>query len=279
MRVYQLNFVEQIINNYLIMSVHKRMAICIGSLVIALSCNSNNEATPDMSAASTVEANLVSVITYASDPDAQKDYTYNHEGEIMKYTTLGDTVNFMYTSDSIVKSYSANINQWISSIVYKLDQNGKAKSSVIYGAYEEPLSEYKFLYNADGQLIETIQKVYETGFTYRQVMKYENGDLVEIIEYGHEGNANAKYVYNYYLDKENKLNINMHHVLDDFLSNGRLGKGNQHLVKDLTNMSMEGDTLSHLRFSYPGPHTEDKMLEIEEDVWNEFVTERTYHFK
>ena len=261
------------------MSAQKLPLLFISFLAFYISCKQKEQSAASPPPESEASTRIVTSITYGSDPDAQKDYTYNSEGEIMKYATLGDTVTFIYTSDSIIKSYSANINQWISSIVYKTDQYGKAISSVIYGAYEKPLSEYQFRYNAEGQLIETIQKVYETGFTYRQVMKYENGDLVEIIEYGHDGNPNAKYIYNYYLDKDNKLNINMHHVLDDFLSNGRLGKGNQHLVKDLTNMSMEGDTLSHLRFSYPQPQAEDILLEIEEDVWNEFVTERTYHFK
>ncbi|MCB0648726.1 MAG: hypothetical protein KDC49_18780 [Saprospiraceae bacterium] len=261
------------------MPVQKLPLLLISFLLFYVSCRQKEQSSVSPQPELEASTRIVTSITYGSDPDAEKDYTYNSEGEIMKYTTLGDTVTFRYTIDSIVKSYSASINQWISSIVYKLDQNGKAISSVIYGAYQKPLSEFQFLYNAEGQLSETMQKVYETGFTYRQVMKYENGDLVEIIDYEHNGNPSAKYVYNYYLDKENKLNINMHHALDDFLSKDRLGKGNQHMVKDLTNISMDGDTLSHLRFSYPQQQAENILLEIEEDVWNEFVTERTYHFR
>lgn len=222
---------------------------------------------------------LVSSISYGIDPDAEKWYEYNNEGEILRYNSIIDTVSFMYTKDSIVKKYGNSANQWQTSVTYYLNQYGRADSSSIRGENDELISTYRFEYDDMGYLVKTIQDVFTSGNKYKQTMTYKDGNLDEIVTYTFEGKPYARYVYTYYPDKENLLNINLHHILEDFLSKDRLGKGNRNLIRSMVNVSMDGDTLSQLAFSYPNPVKENTLIQVEEDILNENSTERTYHFQ
>ncbi|MBK8622282.1 MAG: hypothetical protein IPN79_11110 [Saprospiraceae bacterium] len=221
---------------------------------------------------------LISSVSYGSDPDAEKWYKYNSEGEFLTCFSLIDTVNFFYFQDSIVKKYGKSSGQWQTSVTYFLDKNQKVESSIIRGENDESISSYRFYYDTEGYLTETVQDVYASGNTYRQTMTYENGNLKEIITFTFDGRPYGKYVYEYYKDKKNVLNHNLFHILEDYVSKERLGKGNKNLIRSMANVSVDGDTLSILSFTYPEPKNDLTLIQIESDVLNENTTERIYHF-
>lgn len=221
---------------------------------------------------------LVNGITYGTDPDVEKWYVYNANGEIQRYNSIMDTVTFYYAPDSIRKVYGNSSGQWQTSVTYFLDKNGRADSSVIRGENDEIISTYRFRYDSDGYLILTLQNVLTSGNSYKQTFRYQDGNLAEITQYTFDGKPFARYFYDYYPAMVNPLNINLHHLLEDFLSADRLGKGNISLIKSMVNVTTEGDTLSYLRFVYPENKSPNSLLQVEEDVLNENRTERTYHF-
>lgn len=53
----------------------------------------------------------------------------------------------------------------------------------------------------------------------------------------------------------------------------------RNLVKTSCNISMEGDTMSHLSYNYGDLTDKKSMKMVEKDVNNDFETEITYHFK
>lgn len=222
---------------------------------------------------------LVSSITYGTDPDVTKGYTYNAGGDIITYYSVTDTVTFTYFADSIVKYYGNRSGQWQTSVTYFLNKNNhNIDSSAIRGENNEIISGYRFLYNQEGYLIETVQYVFTSGNTYRQTMSYENENLKEITTYTFDGRPYGKYIYTYFEDKKNVLNVDLFHILEDFLCKNRLGKGNKNLLRSVANVSTEGDTLSLLSFTYPEPKKDLTLIQTETDVLNENTTERTYHF-
>ncbi|MFZ1705646.1 MAG: hypothetical protein WAT79_14950 [Saprospiraceae bacterium] len=263
-------------------SVHKSIVLFfllyLSAILHLLSCKPNSSVVHEISNFEEMSNSLLTSIIYTGDPESTKTFKYNDNGDITFYTTIIDTVTFYYHTDSIVKKYSNVDNQFQASVTYFLNKSNKVDSSIIRSKNDEKISTYLFLYDNLGNLTETYQQVHPTNKNYRQTMIYQNGNLAEVVAYTFDDKPASRYVYEYFVDQKNKFNFFQHHILEDFLGNKRLGNGNQHELRQMCNISMEGDTLSFLRFTYPTPKNSTICIQIEEDVWNEVTTERVYHF-
>jgi len=221
---------------------------------------------------------LISHVTYGTDPEAEKWYEYTADGDLFRYNSLIDTVILTYSQDTISKRYFNKSSDWLTEVKYYLDKSGKAVASSIFDQDKEEISRYKFEYNDQGYLSKALQDVLTSGSSYLNEFLYNDGNLSEVIMYSADGERTQRYVYDYYADKENVLNIFMHGILDDFLMKDRLGKLNKNLVKQMACISMEGDTLSLLKFNYQENNENNQFTEIIIDELNELETVKIYHF-
>jgi hypothetical protein len=224
------------------------------------------------------DVKLISHVTYGTDPEAEKWYEYTPDGDLFRYNSIIDTVLLTYSQDTIYKRYFNKSSDWLTEIKYYLDKSGKVIGSSILDQEKEEISRYKFEYNDQGYLSKALQDVLTSGSSYLNEFLYNDGNLTEVIMYTADGEPGQRYVYEYYMDKANELNIFMHGILDDFLMKDRLGKLNKNLVKQMACISMEGDTLSLLKFSYPENKENNQFTEIITDDLNEIETVKIYHF-
>lgn len=247
-------------------------------LAVYMSCNA-----PQINISqSDSENNAVRTVThisYGTDPEAEKWYEYTDHGDIYRYNAYIDTVVFTYSIDKVYKRYFNKSNQWLTEIIYDIDSTGKAIASTVFAEDKEVISNYRFEYNNDGYLIRTIQNVLASGNRYINDFKYTEGNLTEILTYTFDGRPAGRYVYEYYADKPNALNIFMHGILDDFMMKNRLGKLNKNMVSQMANISIEGDTLSLVKITYPESRDNNKIIENMHDILNEIEVEKTYHLK
>lgn len=73
-------------------------------------------------------------------------------------------------------------------------------------------------------------------------------------------------------------NIFIHSILTDLFPNERLGRNNKNMIKSLTQISPNGDTLSKLEYSYPKAQDKNQLIQIETDVLNQNTNKIIYHF-
>lgn len=221
---------------------------------------------------------LVTMITYGEDPLATKKYFYNAANELVTYYNAEDTVDLIYTKDSVIKNFKKKPNQWYAAICYYLNPNGKVDSSIRRDNNLNPIHITRYKYDKDGYLNEVTETIPSSKKSYRYTLSYSNGNLIEIITYNADNKPYSKYLYSYFEDNNNFLNIDNIQATDDFLDNEKLGRKNRNMIKNQVNVSIEGDTLAFLRFNYPQSKYANTRVQITEDVLNEFTTECTYHF-
>ncbi|MBK7603854.1 MAG: hypothetical protein IPI15_09760 [Saprospiraceae bacterium] len=94
-----------------------------------------------------------------------------------------------------------------------------------------------------------------------------------------EGQNSVQLLLRLLFDKNLDLNLFVQSFSDEILSKNRFGKMSRNLVKTSCNISMEGDTMSHLSYNYGDLTDKKSMKMVEKDVNNDFETEITYHFK
>jgi hypothetical protein len=245
-------------------------------LIIYMSCNAPT-VTSDKNEQESDVVKQISHITYGTDPDAEKWYEYNENGDLSRQSAFIDTIIFTYEGNQIIKRYLDKNSNWQAKIVYHTDTSGKVISSNIYDEDDNEISRYKFEYNAEGYLAKTIQDVLTSGATYVNEFIYENGNLKEVLAYNNQGQYSSKYAFEYYSDLAYVFNINVNQIMDDNFPNERLGKMNKNMIMQMANVSKEGDTLSLVKYRYD-PVTNGKLKEFQSDVLNEFDTELIYHF-
>jgi len=240
------------------------------------SCKENKSEEKNLSEIANA-SNQVHYITYGSNPDVEKWYEYNEKGDITRQAIAKDTIVYEYADHKIIKKHLDKKLNWLATVIYNTDKSGRIISSLLYDEKDQEISKYKFEYNGEGYLSKTTQDVKMSGATYINEFIYENSNLKEVIEYNSEGQYIAKYAYEYFADLSNSINIPFHHMIDDVFPNERLGKMNRNMVKQMSNISKEGDTLSLVKYQYD-PLSSGKLKEYQSDVRNEFDTELIYHF-
>lgn len=258
---------------------HQQFSILAWLLLLTLlvhSCKENK-----MDVASSPEKvsteNQISYITYGTDINAEKWYEYNKNGDLIRQSISKDTIVFEYLDHKIIKKSIDKKLKWLSKVEYSTDQNGRIISSLLYDDNDQEISKYRFEYNDEGFLSKTIQDVLKSGATYIIKFVYQNGNLTEVLECNHQGQYSSKYVCEYYTDMPNVFNMPFHHMMDDIFPNERLGKMNRNMIKQMSNISKEGDTLSLVKYQYD-PLSNGKLKEYQTDVLNEYDTELIYHF-
>ena len=238
--------------------------------------NKNSE---QMKNQNTTKEKQIIRITYDSDPNAVKTFEYNTNGDLIKQNlSNGDTINYEYTKSNIIKDFKDNANVWIAKIEYDINEKGKIVSSKTTDENNKVVSKSKFEYNAEDYLIKTFQTVVETGKVFTNELNYTNGNLKEIVVNNPEGKILSTYHFNYYDDKPNVFNLFLDGIFDDIFPNERLGKKNKNLVKTMTNISVEGDTLSMLNYEYLEINDENQVSFKMIDVSNNNETFITYYF-
>lgn len=220
----------------------------------------------------------IAFITYGTDPDAEKWFEYNDKGDLIIQSISGDTIIYEYSENKIVKRHLDKKLSWQSRVEYTIDKNGRIVSSMSYDENDKEISKNEFLYNDEGYLIKNIEVIQKTGSKYINEYFYEEGNLKEVKAFDVSGKNNSSYAYEYFKDKDNLLNLFMQQISDDIVPNGRFGKKNRNMVKQMSNISKEGDTLSLLNYRYADDVNDSIMKEFQTDVLNEFDTELTYHF-
>lgn len=222
---------------------------------------------------------LISSVSYGSDPEAVKWYEYDKDGNIIGQGISIDTVVFDYGENKIIKRHLNKKLNWDARTDYTTDSVGRVISSVIYDENDQEISRLQYFYNDHGYLIRTLQQTITSGAQYVNDFVYEFGNLKEIKTYNTEGGDDTRYVYKYYTDQPNLLNLCLQQIFDDMLPNDRLGKLSKNMVSQLANISKEGDTLSLLKYKYQMIEGDSIMRCVQYDVLNEFDTDVIFHLK
>ncbi|MBK8700740.1 MAG: hypothetical protein IPN29_14855 [Saprospiraceae bacterium] len=206
----------------------------IGTLMVvlwvmfSLSCVHTNqeESAPKIMELSSRAANerQIAFVTYGTDPDAQKWFTYDAAGQLIRAGAYIDTIFFTYKRDSIVKYYADKNNHWDASIGYALDKNGRVISSSIRDDDYNEISNYRFVYDGNGYLVRTSEQLASTGSSFVNQFAYIGGNLSEIKCFSADGRLSSRYLYDYYPDKVNDLNLFLHSITDDHFTHERLGR-------------------------------------------------------
>lgn len=221
----------------------------------------------------------ISRVTYDADPEAIKTFEYSTNGDLLKQSlSNGDTVLFNYTENTITKVFKDNDNVWISKIEYNLNEKGRIINSKTIDDNNRVVSKSAFEYNNEDYLIKTFQTIVETGKIFTNELNYENGNLKEIVIVNPEEKILSTYHFNYYDDKANVFNLFLDGIYDDIFPNERLGRKNKNIVKQMANISLEGDTLSLLQYQYEDTNNENSLSYKLKDVLNENETIVTYYF-
>ena len=107
---------------------------------------------------------------------------------------------------------------------------------------------------------------------------YIDGNLARVTV-RNNGRITSHYNFAYYTDLKNDLNLFLQQIAEDIFPNERMGRKNRNFVKQMTNVSADGDTLSLLQYNYQISDNPDELVVVEKDVLNEMETTLTYHFK
>jgi hypothetical protein len=220
----------------------------------------------------------IASITYGTDLDAEKWFEYNDVGDLKRQGISKDTIVYEYLENLIIKRHLNKKASWHSKSEFATDQNGRIISSRIFDENDKEISNYWFMYDSVGYLKSTKEHAITSGAKYTNDFMYKEGNLTEVKSYDANGQLLSKYVYEYFPNKINKLNLFMQQISDDVFPNGRFGKKNKNMIKQMTNISKEGDTLSLVTFRYDEVENIAILKEFQKDVLNEFDTELIYHF-
>ncbi len=221
---------------------------------------------------------MISSVLYGTDPTAVKWYEYDDQGDLVRQGMDVDTLIYNYSGHKIVKSHLNKKLTWDAKTEYTKDTTGRIISSIIYDEKEQEISRFQYFYNDQGFLVKSIQKTLSTNAQYTHEFVYESGNLQEVKTYDAQGHHDSRYVYQYYKDVPNVLNMNLHQVFDDMMPNERLGKMSKNMVSLLANVSISGDTLSLLKYKYQMPKGDSIMICAQSDVLNGFETKIIYYF-
>lgn len=265
----QYQFIQTINSFLLIFSI-------AGSLFLS-SCK------PEQAKASSIEVNKeikqVVRVNYADDPDGVKIFNYDEDGNITMMIQGGDTTLYTYSPTLITKRYAKAKNHWDATTYYELDETGKIVSGRIKGEDGKIMSISKFIYDKEGYLAKSLREVAASKSITFYEFEYKDGNMVRMKEVNAEGKILANFVCEYYTDKMMDQNIFLQAYTEEILSKDRFGKKSKNFVKNSCNISAEGDTLSHLNYTYEDVKDPKTMKMMEHDVNNEFKMPITYHFR
>jgi hypothetical protein len=222
---------------------------------------------------------MILSVSYGTDPAAVKWYEYNDRGDLVRQGVDVDTLIYNYAEHKIVKSHLNKKLTWDAKTEYTKDAVGRIINSIIYDEKDRVVSRFQYVYNDQGYLVKTIQKILATNAQYTNEFVYESANLQEVKTYDAQGNHDSRYVYQYYKDIPNVLNMNLNQVFDEMIPNERLGKMNKNMVSQLANISKEGDTLSLVKYKYQMPKGDSILMCNQSDVLNEFDTDVIYQLK
>lgn len=259
-------------------SGHKILSFCLSLVLIFLfSCKESKEEKIISPSGSVIEKQIT-FITYGTDPNAEKWFEYNGKGDLIRQSISVDTIIYEYSENKIVKQHLDKKHSWQSRIEYTIDANGRIISSISYDEKDKEISKSEFFYDADGYLIKNKEIVLASDLKYTNQYKYEDGNLKEVKALDMYEKHSSSYVFEYYPEKTNHLNLFIQQISDDIFPNDRLGKKNKNMIRQMSNISKEGDTLSLLNYKYTEDNNNLILKEFQRDVLNEFDTELTYHF-
>ncbi len=217
-------------------------------------------------------------VTYGTDPNAEKWFTYNAMGDLVRQAVSIDTVEYQYLGQKIEKRHIQPSMSWQSKVVYALDKIGRVSNSTSYDQNGQEISTCAYSYNADGYLQQTLEKVIASKSTYVNTFEYLDGNLTRVTV-SNNGKITSYYGITYHAALKNNLNLCLQQISEDVFPNDRMGKKNSNQIQQIANVSVDGDTLSLLQYQYPKPNDSDELIVIEKDVLNEMETKMTYHFK
>ncbi|MBK6448943.1 MAG: hypothetical protein WAU12_12985 [Saprospiraceae bacterium] len=225
------------------------------------------------------ETRQVIRVNYADDPDGIKAFSYDEECNVIMFVQSKDTTIYTYSPRKISKRYLNNKEHWDRGIDFELDKFGRIASANVLGNGDTIISTSNYTYNDEGYLTKSKREVIQSKNITITEYEYKDGNMVLRKESNGEGQIQYNFFCDYYLDKNLDLNLFVQSFSDEILSKNRFGKMSRNLVKTSCNISMEGDTMSHLSYNYGDLTDKKSMKMVEKDVNNDFETEITYHFK
>ena len=221
---------------------------------------------------------VIHYVTYGTNPEAEKSFEYNGQGDVVKYIVYMDTITYTYTDKTIEKNHSNKSADWLAYVSYTLDKSGRIIGSNAFDENKNCISNTLYAYDMDGYLIKTDQTIMETQRKYVNTYEYKDGNLLEIQTYTFDGRLSSKYVYQYYEDKIDKSNMFLQGFTDDYFTNDRFGRKNKNLLNSSANIGIENDTLSYVTYSYAEETAKNILSIFQSDDLNGFETEIIYHY-
>jgi len=217
-------------------------------------------------------------ISFNEDPNTIQTLEYNANGDLIKQIAPNDTIYYNYKNQTIIKEYPNKKENWLSKIVYQTDASGRIINSQLFDPSNVKISNYLFKYNTDNYLIKTIHQVENQGAKTKMEFYYKKENLNKVLVKNDSDQILSIYLYDYFYADLNNLNIFTHHILSDVFPNERLGRRNKSMIKSLTQISPDGDTLSKLEYSYPKMQDKNQLIQIETDVLNQNTNTIIYYF-
>ncbi|MBK7812773.1 MAG: hypothetical protein IPI50_16360 [Saprospiraceae bacterium] len=217
-------------------------------------------------------------ISFNEDPNTIQTLEYNASGDLIKQIMPNDTIYYNYKNKTIIKEYSNKKENWLSKIVYQTNASGRIIKSQLFDPSNVEISNYQFDYNSNNYLTKAIHQVGKQNMTNNMEFNYKKENLDKVYIKNSENKIISIYQYEYFYNKINMYNIFIHSILTDLFPNERLGRSNNNMIKSLTQISPNGDTLSKLEYSYPKAQDKNQLIQIETDVLNQNTNKIIYHF-
>ncbi|RFS17176.1 DUF4595 domain-containing protein [Emticicia sp. C21] len=217
-------------------------------------------------------------ITYPEDELAQKNFVYDATGNLIKFNSISDTAFYTFTKDLIKRKWVNDKGAVISEQAYALDKNGRIVASTYTESAIGKIYETTYTYNAQGFLVKVLTKNFVTNKDNITEHIYQAENLVRT-RYLIGDKLDMEVSYQYDTTKENKIALNVFTSVDEFFTNKQLGKVSKNVMIQSLSRSVQGDTMSYLKYRNEFDKDGYLVKTTEQDIMNEISVEKLYHYK
>lgn len=228
---------------------------------------------------SSIDVSQVAKITYYEDPASVKSFTYDSVGNLTMFVQGGDTTDYVYSENMLLKKYRNPVVHIDAGTQYKLDADGKIISGEVIAPDKSILVKLDYKYDSNGYLIQSTREMVIYARKTTKEFEYKDGNLITMKEKDANGKLISTYGCEYYTDKTMNQNVFVQTFIEDIVTKDRLGKMNKNFIKNSYNISTAGDTLSHMNYTYENINDPKSMKMMEHDVNNDFKMPITYWYK
>lgn len=222
----------------------KAISTAIG-LLILLSCARENEVPRQNEG----DKKRLVRIEFPDDSTASMHLFYNSNGDIERMFNGTDTAEYRYEGDSIVMDWVDGYGNMVAAQHFKLDGQGRVISIRILDPSGTLFAVSTYEYSPEGKLLKHVRHNMRTNDVFTMDYQYAGDDIAHVL-ISQNGQQYDRFSYEYDTTKRNMFEFDMDVLPNDYMTKGRFGSVNKHLVQKAYRIDLKGDTTSLRYFTY-----------------------------